>query len=401
MPRHTPLYEWAERVATRFPDLPAAHARGLAEWSYGLVLAHAVQLTAVVVHLAAVLGQEVNTVRQRLRELFQPGDRKAGDHRTTFDPSACCGPLVRWVTGGWADRRVAVALDATALGDRFTVLAAAVVYRGVGIPVAWRVLPANTPGESWNATWVALVRRVRAALGADWRVFVLTDRGLESAALFRALAGERCHPLMRAKAAGLFRPAGWVRWRRMGGLAAAPGARFAAPGVAYRWADEPLSCTLLACRVAGCEDPWLILTDLPPSAADPLWYAFRAWVEQGFRLAKRGGWQWQRTRMADPDRVGRVWAAMAVGTVWVVEVGGLAEHEERAETVPPVPAAPPGRPNRPGDRRRRVRVSVRGRAAILAGLLAGRVRTGQFLPEPWPDAVPIPDLTEAAFDARE
>ena len=402
MPRHTPLYEWVAQVATRFPDLPAAHARSLAEWSYGMAVAHAVQLMAVVVQLAALLGQKANTVRQRLRELFQPGDRKAGDRRTTFDPHACCGPLVRWITGGWTDRRVALALDASNLGDRFTVLAAAVVYRGVGIPVAWRIVPANTPGESWNAIWVELVGRVRAALTDDWRVFVLTDRGLESATLFRALVTAGCHPLMRAKAAGLFRPAGWARWRRMGTFAAREGARFAARGAAYRWADEPLGCTLLACRVAGCDDPWLIPTDLPPSAADPCWYAFRAWIEQGFRLVKRGGWQWQRTRMTDAARVERVWAAVAVATVWAVEVGGLAEHEERAETVPPVPRPRERRrSNRPGDRRRRVRVFVRGLAVILAGLLGGELRTGRFIPEPWPGIERIPRISEAQFDARE
>lgn len=404
MPRHDPLYEWTTHVATRFPHLPSAHARSLAEWSYGMAVARAVQLVAVVVQLAALLGQKANTVRQRLRELFQPGDRKAGRSRTTFDPHACCGPLVRWVTGGWADKRVAVALDASNLGDRFTVLAAAVVYRGVGVPVAWRVLPGGKPGESWNDVWVELVTRVAAALGDGWRVFVLTDRGLESAALFRELAAAGCHPLMRAKAGGLFRPAGWARWRAMGDFAAREGDRFAARGTAYRWAKEPLECTLLACRVAGCADPWLILTDLPPSAADPCWYAFRSWIEQGFRLVKRGGWQWQRTRMTDPARVERVWAAVAVATVWAVEVGGLAEHEERAETVPPVPAGtgPRGRrPNRPGDRRRRVRVFVRGLAVILAGLVGGELRTGRFVPEPWPGIERIPKRSEAEFDARE
>lgn len=405
MPRHAPLYEWTARVATLFPHLPAAHARSLAEWSYGMAVAHAVQLTAVVVHLAALLGQQVNTVRQRLRELFQPGERKAGGRRTTFDPHACCRPLVRWVTADWTDQRVALALDASNLGDRFTVLAAAVVYRGVGIPVAWRVLPGGHPGESWNDIWVELVTRVMAALGDGWRVFVLTDRGLESAALFRDLVTAGGHPLMRVKAGGRFRPRGWGRWRPMGQFAAREGDRFAARGVAYPSAKEPLECTLLACRVAGCADPWLILTDLPPGAADPCWYAFRSWIEQGFRLIKRGGWQWQRTRMSDPPRVERVWAAVAVATVWVVEVGGLGEHEERAETIPPVPPAggpPKGArpPNRPGSPRPH-RVFVRGLAAVMAGLMAGQVKTGTFIPEPWPDVVPIPDITEAEFEARE
>ncbi len=59
------------------------------------------------------------------------------------------------------------------------------------------------------------------------------------------------------------------------------------------------------------------------------------------------------------------------------------------------------RSNRPGDRRRRVRVFVRGLAVILAGLLGGELRTGRFVPEPWPDSERIPRISEAQFDARE
>src|SRR3954469_12665856 len=109
MPHHPQLYERTNRVATAFPDLPAATARVLAAWSYGLVLAHACGLSAVALAVAAVLGQGVNTVRQRLREFYQPADRKAGRGRAELDPATCCGPLVRWITAGWTDKRVALA----------------------------------------------------------------------------------------------------------------------------------------------------------------------------------------------------------------------------------------------------------------------------------------------------
>ena len=49
------------------------------------------------------------------------------------------------------------------------------------------------------------------------------------------------------------------------------------------------------------------------------------WIEQGFRAIKRGCWQWQRTQMTDPLRVARLWAVIAVATVYTVEVGGEAE----------------------------------------------------------------------------
>ena len=58
------------------------------------------------------------------------------------------------------------------------------------------------------------------------------------------------------------------------------------------------------------------------AVADAAWYGLRVWIEQGFKLIKRGGWQWQRTRMTDPERAERLWLAVAVATLWLVSVGG-------------------------------------------------------------------------------
>ena len=66
MPRHPQRDAGADRVATRFPDLPPALAFGLALWSLGLVLAHACGLTAVACHLAPLLGRSANTTRRPL-----------------------------------------------------------------------------------------------------------------------------------------------------------------------------------------------------------------------------------------------------------------------------------------------------------------------------------------------
>ncbi len=392
MPRHEPLYQWADRVATRFPDLPRPTAFVLALWAFGLVLAHACGLTIVALHLASLLGQPVNTVRQRLREFYKPAGAKAGRGRTELNPATCCAPLVRWVTAGWADRRVVLALDVTNFADRFHVLACAICYRGCAIPVAWTVLAGGQPGE-WHPHWVALLGRVTGLLGSGWEVVVLTDRGLESARLFREVVRHGWHPLMRVKAGGKFCPAGWHRFYPLGSFAAGPGQRFAATGLAYT--GERLPATLLACRAAGCADAWLVLTDLPPGAADPCWYAFRSWIEQGFKVLKAGGWDWESTRITDPDRASRQWVVLAVATLWLVEVGGLAEFEPRAETVPPLPKLP-----KPPPGQARVHRLFRvGLGLILAGIITGRVPIGRFTPDPWPDPTPAPEITEQEFIA--
>lgn len=392
MPRPEGLYQWAERVASRFPRLSKPQALGLALWSFGLALARGCGLSAVAVALAPVLGRPENTVRQRLREFYLPAGRKRGPGRAELDPACCFAPLLAWVLSGWGGRRVALALDATTLADRLTVLAVSVLYRGCGIPVAWAVLPGNAPG-AWLPHWRGLLARLRPALDGPWTVVVLADRGLESAELFRAIAALGWHPLMRAKAVGHFRPDGWHKFYPLGWFARAPGARWAGAGAAYKRPGARLACTLLACWEPGQRDRWLLLTDLPPAAADPAWYAWRAWVEQGFKVAKSAGWQWQRSRMADPQRAARLWAALALATLWLLEVGGAAEAAAPPEALPRLPGARP---------RRRHRVFRRGLALILAALVLGRpLPRGRFAPEAWPrPGRRGPPVTEDEFAQR-
>ena len=72
--------------------------------------------------------------------------------------------------------------------------------------------------------------------------------------------------------------------------------------------------------------------------------ALRAWIEQGFKITKRAGWQWQRTHMTKPERAARLWLAVAVATLWLLSVGGEAEETIPASTVPDVTALVPAQP---------------------------------------------------------
>src|SRR5262249_58300465 len=94
--------------------------------------------------------------------------------------------------------------------------------------------------EPWTPDWFALLLRARRALGDGWEVVVLTDRGLESAELFRHIRDHGGHPLMRVKAAGTFRPAGGARRYPMRCFAPRPGRPYAAGRGAY--APRPLGC---------------------------------------------------------------------------------------------------------------------------------------------------------------
>jgi DDE family transposase len=316
MPHDRALYQWHDRLATRLADLPEPHRGALATASYGIALAGRAAVSAVALHLAAALGLAAAAARHRLRALYRPAP--AG--RDDFDPAVCFGPLLRWAAAGAADRRLALAIDPTDLGGRFLILTVSVLYRRCAIPVAWHVRPAHQSG-SWNDRWKALLGGLHDRLGEGWEVVVLSDRGLESPDLFAAVVGLGWHPLMRVKAAGTFRPQGWHKGYPMRRFAAAVGRRWKGAGVAYPGGAK-LACTLLACWEEGHEAAWLVLTDLPAAAADVRWYGFRAWIEQGFKRLKSGGWQLEANRMTDPDRVARWLAAVALATLWALEAGG-------------------------------------------------------------------------------
>jgi hypothetical protein len=186
MTRCDAFYQWRATVATHLPHLTKPQSTVLALWSFGMVLAHSCALTAVAGFMADLCGQTDNTMRQRLREWCYDAADKRGTHRISLDVSSCFVPLLRWVLSLWQGTRLALALDATSLGDRFVVLVVSVLYRGCALPVAWTVLPANTPGE-WRREWLWLLRMLQPAIPRSFFVVVLADRGLYALTRARSL----------------------------------------------------------------------------------------------------------------------------------------------------------------------------------------------------------------------
>ena len=385
--------QWTQLVATHLPHLSRPQATVLALWSLGLVLARSCGLTAVSGFVASLQDRKENTVRQQLREWCYEAPAKRGNQRQALAVEACFAPLLRWVLQGWQGPQLALALDATTLGDRFAVLAVSVLYRGCAIPVAWAVLPATASG-AWKAEWLRLLQHLQATIPATMTVIVLADRGLYGRWLFQAIVHLGGHPLLRVNAGGLFRPQGGARWRSLASFVPQPDTRWQGPGTAFK--THPLACTLLACWAPAQAERWLLVTDLPPAASTAAWYGLRAWIEHGFKLTKRGGWQWQRTRMTDPGRAARLWLVVAVATLWLVSVGGVAEDALAPSTVLDVTAvlgAP--RRQRRATRLRLVSVFQRGWSTILGALLRHEpLPLGRLIPEPWP-ALPGPALRGA------
>ncbi len=160
-----PLLQWIETVSSAFPKLSRPQAKVLALWSYGMVMAKACGITLVCAALALQTGSSEASLVQRLREWCYGAQDKRGKQRRELDVRSCFAPLVCWILAWWPadERRLALALDATTLKKRFTVLCISVVYRGCAIPVAWKVVEAQEKG-SWQPHWLALLSDSRSAV---------------------------------------------------------------------------------------------------------------------------------------------------------------------------------------------------------------------------------------------
>ena len=115
----------------------------------------------------------------------------------------------------------------------------------------------------------------------------------------------------------------------------------------------------------------------------------RAWIEHGFKLTKRAGWPWHRTRMTDPARAARLWLAVAVATLWLVSIGGVIDATIPEGTLLDVTAlCPEYRRPRRATQWRLVSVFRQGWLALLGALLRhDPLPEGRFVPEPWPAIV--------------
>lgn len=325
-------------------------------------------------------------LRQRLREWLRDGADKLVPGQSEVVVAPCFVGLLRWVVQWWQGTDLALAIDATALGDRVVVLAVTVLYRGSAIPVAWAVLPANQAG-AWIDPILGLLVRLAPAVPDDWTVLVLTDRGLWSRRLWDGIRACGWHPVMRVQRHATFAPLGQVR-RRADTLIPGVGHAWVGAGTAFKDCDARRQGTLIVSWETGADEPWVVLTDLAPDRVGVCWYGLRAWTELGFRALKGLGWQWQRTRRSDPDRVARHWLVLAVATIWTMAIGTRVEDAAVRGIAPanlrsPVPPPPAGH-------RRTLSVLWQGTGWLRWLMLRTRRvwRRLWLAPEPWPDPPP-------------
>lgn len=324
MPHQQELEQWEAEVSSHMGHLNRALLKVLAIYAFGMALTRHSGQSFVVEALSQLLGGKREALRQRLRELTYESSAKRGNQRCELDVTTCFGPLMRWVLTTFdAQRRdLVLALDATYLRDRFTILAVSVVVAGGAIPVAWRIQSGGETGQ-WNPLWRQLLGYVKAAVPANWTVCVLADSGLYAKSLFNHIRYDlKWHPHLRIGTRGLCREPNGT-WLPLAQLASRGMQPMSVHRICFK--GNPLACTLLVEWDAACDQPCLVVTDVSLKHARHTTYHLRFWIERGFKALKRGGLHWEHTKMTDPRRAERLWLVMSIALLYLVTLGLAAD----------------------------------------------------------------------------
>ena len=187
------------------------------------------------------------------------------------------------------------------------------------------------------------LKRVAALGPARWTLVVPIDPtpaedkwfrklgvGIASPKLWRQIRAQGWHPYMRYRKNVSFCAQDGRRLLAQH-FVSRPDTAWIGRGTAFSTPTAKRRCTLLAVWYVEQEEPWIILTDLPPEDAGPSWYALRFWIELGFKAVKSLGWKWDQTRRTDPARVSRHWLVLSVATLLAPAYGTRVEdaHDRR------------------------------------------------------------------------
>ena len=320
------LKDWKQIVSYRFPRLTLPQISGLATWSFGMVMTRSSSVTKVSTLIAKINAEPENTVRQRLKEWYKSGEAKSkpGNKRASVEVKQCFALLLQWIIDllPQENQELPMAIDATNIGQNFTVLSINVLYRSCAIPVAWKVVRGTERG-SWKPYWQELFKSLKDVIPQNYLVIVSADRGLYADWLYQEIIALGWHPFLRINHQGQYHDSSSDDWQSLGAVVTRKLRNWSGQVTCFK--SNPIDCTLLARWDDDYADPWLILTDLKPVEANVSWYGFRSWIECSYRDVKSDGFGWHKTRLQQPDRAERHWLAMAVAMLWVITLGGEQE----------------------------------------------------------------------------
>jgi hypothetical protein len=306
------LHTWHRQLTAILPRERRTRVTGLAILALGMLLAGTVSLPRV----AAVLPSGAcDASRSRRVRRWLANSAVAG--------SRLWPPLRRALLADLAGQPLLLVFDPTPHAGHATVLVLGVARHKRVLPLAWRLVPQQTPwGTTLAAALGAMVHEVAADLPPDCSVTLVADRGVTGPATIAAGRAVGWHVTFRlsvsATQTNRVRVAGVedALWTFLETHAFA----FAGPVELYKdagWVALELTCVW----DRRSAEPWVLVSDQPAGPARCREYARRTRIEATFADTKRRGFDLERTKLVAHDRLERLILALALALWWATQLG--------------------------------------------------------------------------------
>lgn len=315
------LHTWQEQLTDLLVGMDPRRTRVFATLVLGLLWAGSVALPRIA---AAAPGALRDRSRERALSRWVQNPR--------VDVEAIWRRVRPALLASRGDREVTVVFDLSPQGTEWTALVFGVVTHGRALPIAGRILPQREPwGVSLEELLRPLVADIAAAMPAGCAVTLVVDRGLTGVSLIDLCRAVGWHWVLRVNTgpaqANRVQLAGggeeplWALVARLGrrGTEAArlfKGAGWRAGWVTVHW--------------GAYAERWVLFSDRPGGQARVRDYRRRWTIEPMFQDGTQRGWDLERSRLRDPERLTRLLLGVQVMLWWLMQLGLRAiRHGER------------------------------------------------------------------------
>jgi len=252
-------------------------------------------------------------------------------------PVDCYGPVVRHVFAHWSGSEVSLVMDRTDLEDRWSVLTLGAAYQKRLLPLAWDVL--SFGGTSADRQ-IGLLKRVRPYLPSAQQVRVnfYGDCEFRAVPLQQTCKDFGWHWQVGLKSDVYFQSSDGL-WQPLRDLDLQQGQRRYLQGVALTQEHAFGPVNLIADWSPNQDSPryWA----LDQAANVQAWRRGRKryWIEPTFRDWKSYGFDLEKSKLDDAERLNVLMLGMALTTVWMIHIGDWLFHQGRRQELAPLDKA--------------------------------------------------------------
>jgi hypothetical protein len=289
------------------PQLHGHQQNALAALSLGMALARSCSSGQVALQVPG--DARPASVRRRLERLLANGQLESEPAMQMFG---------RQVLASWPARQVLLILDETPNANDLRCMKLSLGWKKRVVPLLSICYRPDAPPRPLPELVWQMVAEVARWMPAGKEVTLLADRGLCWPVLVRQCRREGWHWVLRALRQCRFRDERGEH--ALQELVPGPGAQFYGQGAVFKKAGWE-AANVVAVWERGAKEPWLLITDQPPRYQRCRSYCRRTWCEQTHRDEKSSGWQWQQSKVDDPEHAGRLVLLMELATLLAIALG--------------------------------------------------------------------------------